>query len=120
MGTHTILLVDDDADIREAVAEALEDEGYSVHCAANGKGALEYLRTAASPCIILLDLMMPVMDGFQFRAAQQSEPAWAGIPVVVISAGGNCQEAAAELGAVACVRKPFDMKALFVAIERFC
>ena len=89
MGNHTILVVDDDADIRDSVAEVLEDAGYRVQQAANGREALDYLQASAYPCIILLDLMMPVMDGPQFRAAQQSKPTLAGIPVVVISAGAR-------------------------------
>ena len=120
MGSHIVIIVDDDVDIRETVAEALEDEGYSVKAAANGKEALELLRTEPPPCLILLDLMMPVMDGHQFRAAQQSDPAWAAIPVVVMSAGGQCKEAAVQMGAVDCVRKPFKMKDLFHAVEQFC
>jgi len=118
MKTHTVLLVDDDADIRETVAEALDDAGYHVQRAANGKQALDCLRTSPFPCIILLDLMMPVMDGYEFRATQRSEAALASIPVVVISAGGGYKEAAAAMGAVAALKKPFKLKDLFVAVEQ--
>ena len=118
--SHTVLIVDDDVDIRETVAEALQDAGYDVKSASNGQEALEVLKVEPQPCLILLDLMMPVMDGEQFRAAQKTEPAWADIPVVVISAGGHCEEAAERMGAASCVKKPFRIKELFQAVQRFC
>ncbi|MBC7545053.1 MAG: response regulator, partial [Candidatus Sericytochromatia bacterium] len=84
-----ILIVEDDIDIRETLAEILADEGYSVASAANGLDAISYLQTEAMPCVILLDLMMPVMSGWEFRAKQQQDPTLAGIPVVVLSGDGN-------------------------------
>lgn len=120
MDSHTVFIVDDDADIRESVAEALEDEGYNVKMAANGKEALDLLAVEPSPCLILLDLMMPVMDGQQFRLAQQSDPAWAAIPVVLVSAGNQGKETAREMGAADFLRKPFKMKELFEKVERLC
>jgi CheY-like chemotaxis protein len=114
-----ILVVDDDPDIRESLREVLEDEGYSVSCVGNGREALDYLKTAASPrpCVILLDLMMPVMDGWQFRREQKQDPAIADIPLVVITATGKRPVLidAAEL-----VMKPLDLNRLFEAIERYC
>src|SRR5579862_4602951 len=65
-----ILIVDDDPDIRDSLKEVLEDEGYEVNGVANGREALDYLRKSPRPCVILLDLMMPVMDGWQFRREQ--------------------------------------------------
>lgn len=117
---HLILVVDDDADIRDALAEYLEDEGYTVERASNGQEALGRLRGSTRPCVILLDLMMPVMDGFQFRAEQQQDAQLASIPVIVISAGSDCENAAQILGAHACVKKPLALNRLLGAIEQVC
>lgn len=88
-GRQYILIVDDDDDIRLALAEVLEDEGYQVRTAANGSEALDLLRTSPNPCMIFLDLMMPVMDGWTFREHQLNDPVLAEIPLYVISAAGN-------------------------------
>jgi CheY-like chemotaxis protein len=115
---HGILVVDDDPGIRESLREVLEDEGYHVTCMANGQEALDHLKAASPrPCVILLDLMMPVMDGWQFRRQQKLDPAIADIPLVVITATGKRPVLidAAEL-----VMKPLDLKQLFAAVERYC
>jgi CheY-like chemotaxis protein len=112
-----ILVVDDDPDIRESLREVLEDEGYDVACVANGREALDHLKASSPrPCVILLDLMMPVMDGWQFRREQKLDPEIADIPLVVITATGNRPVLidAAEL-----VMKPLDLGRLFEAIERY-
>src|SRR5205814_8831977 len=87
-GCPRILVVDDDPDIRDSLREVLEDEGYDVSCVGNGREALDHLKAASPrPCVILLDLMMPVMDGWQFRREQKKlEPELANIPLVVITA----------------------------------
>ena len=77
-----ILVVDDDPDIRDSLREVLEDEGYGTSCVANGREALDFLRSGKRPCVILLDLMMPVMDGWQFLEEQKRDPALAAIPVL--------------------------------------
>lgn len=83
----TIMVVEDDADVLDVIALTLEDHGYSVLVAANGRQALDKLRAAEHrPALILLDLMMPVMDGRQFREAQRRDPALADVPVVLLSA----------------------------------
>ncbi|PLS79555.1 MAG: response regulator, partial [Chloroflexi bacterium] len=83
----TILVVDDDSGIREALTDILEDEGYAVRSACDGQAALDLLRQQAEPpALVLLDLMMPRMNGWQFRSEQRRDPALANIPVVVISA----------------------------------
>ena len=113
-----ILVVDDDPDIRESLREVLEDEGYEVACVGNGREALDHLKAASPPpCVILLDLMMPVMDGWQFRREQKQNPAIADIPLIVITATGKRPVLidAAEL-----VMKPLDLNRLFEAIERYC
>ncbi|WP_242344612.1 response regulator [Anaeromyxobacter terrae] len=81
-----ILIVEDDPDIREALAEALGCEGYDVALAENGQDALDVLHDGPRPDVILLDLLMPVMSGWQFRQEQLADPALAGIPVVIVSA----------------------------------
>src|SRR5262245_13335746 len=88
-GPRLVLIVDDDHDIREALSQVLGDEGWVVATAADGREALDYLdaHRDALPEVILLDLMMPVMSGGEFRAEQLKDPSLAPIPVVVISAG---------------------------------
>ena len=111
-------MVDDDPDIRDSLREVLEDEGYEVACVGNGREALDHLKaTKPQPCVILLDLMMPVMDGWQFRKEQKQDADIADIPLVVITATGKRPVLidAAEL-----VMKPLDLTQLFAAIERYC
>ena len=86
-----VLVVDDDASIRESLADLLGDEGYRVQTATNGAEALSLLRSSSQlrPCVILLDLMMPIMNGQEFYAEQQRDPTLASIPTVVISADKN-------------------------------
>lgn len=107
-----------DADISDVIASTLEDHGYSVIVAANGQEALDKLRQATrSPHLIVLDLMMPVMDGWQFRAAQKSHPALADVPVVLLSAHVDVRSAASEMAAVAWLKKPVDLTALIKVVE---
>jgi CheY-like chemotaxis protein len=115
-----ILLVEDDLSIRESIAELLEEEGYTVICAANGAEALERLEVESAPSLIVLDLMMPVMDGWQFRASQQSSPEHASIPVVVISADGNARDKAQRLSAAGHLRKPISYEDLIAVVRRHC
>jgi CheY-like chemotaxis protein len=117
--TRTILVVEDDAATRDALAMVLAAEGYSVVGAANGQEALSRLHTAPRPDLILLDLMMPVMDGWQFRREQAQDPALAGIPVVVLSADSNVQQKAASLHAAGYLQKPVDIENLLDAIGRY-
>jgi CheY-like chemotaxis protein len=104
-----VLVVDDDADVRELLRFALSDDGYSVAAVPNGREALHYLRSHADTCIILLDLLLPVMDGTQFRAAQARDRALAWIPLVVMSAAVDADRRAREIGARRFVRKPLDL-----------
>lgn len=107
-----ILVVDDDRDVRESISEFLEQDGCSVTSAADGLGALTYLRQCTSPPdLILLDLAMPRMNGFQFREAQLEEPDYAGIPVAVVSAE-NCADRIARMRPAAVIPKPLNVKAL--------
>jgi len=111
-----ILVVDDDPDIRDSLREVLEDEGYSVACVGNGREALEYLHREPRPSVILLDLMMPIMDGWQFRREQKRDPAIADIPLIVITATGKRP---VLIDAEELVMKPLDLGRLFEAIERY-
>jgi len=112
-----VLLVEDDVDVREAVTDTLEDAGYRVIAARHGQEALEVLRNGGPrPCLILLDLMMPVMDGWQFRDLQSKDPELADIPVVALSAHGGLH----ALGAADHLRKPVQLRALMDVVERFC
>ena len=116
----SILVVEDDAATRDAVALVLEDEGYSVTGVANGQEALLHLRQTAPPNLILLDLMMPVMNGWEFRKQQTQDPALQSIPVVVISADGALPQKAAALGATDYLIKPIDLDKLLEAVQRYC
>ena len=110
---RTIMVVEDDVDISDAIAATLEDRGYAVIVAMNGEDALHKLReTDKLPRMILLDLMMPVMDGWQFRAAQLDDPMLAEVPVVLLSAHINVRKAADELRALAWLKKPIDLRTL--------
>lgn len=112
-----VLVVDDDALIRDTLATALSDEGYAVRVAPDGQIALETLYEWL-PDLIVLDMMMPVMDGPAFRAAQRGlEPA-ANIPVIVLSAAHNIHARAAGLGATAVLPKPFDLGILLATVEQ--
>ncbi|HWB78945.1 MAG TPA: response regulator [Nannocystaceae bacterium] len=120
MTPHHILVVDDDADIRETLIELIRDQGYDAIGAADGREALNRLRRGdTKPCLILLDLMMPKMDGWEFRQAQSTDPALADIPVVVISAYRNSHRGA-NLDAVDHLHKPVQMESLVELIHRHC
>jgi CheY-like chemotaxis protein len=116
-----ILIVDDDGSIREMLRLFLEMKGYTVSSAINGQDALDHLgQSAELPQLILLDLMMPVMSGVEFRAAQRQTPALAGIPVALISADANLRESAPIVNADAYLSKPIDFDVLLATVERFC
>jgi CheY-like chemotaxis protein len=115
-----VLIIEDDLDIRDALGQILEEEGYAVATAANGQEALDQLRSGPPPRLILLDLMMPVMNGWQFRAEQRQDPALAAIPVVVISADTNIGDKATQLGVREYFRKPIEITGLLEMLERYC
>ncbi|MEO7910512.1 MAG: response regulator [Roseiflexaceae bacterium] len=117
----TILIVDDDAGIRQLLLLFLEHKGYTAKTVANGLEALNMLQPDQPlPRLILLDLMMPVMDGATFRQAQQSDPRIAAIPVVVLSAAENIEAQAPLLTADAYVPKPIEFDNLLQIVEQYC
>jgi CheY-like chemotaxis protein len=118
--TKSILVVEDDAVTRDAVALVLQDEGYSVTGVANGQEALLHLRSTPPPNLILLDLMMPVMNGWEFRKQQTKDPALKSIPVLVVSADAGVPQKAAALGATDYLIKPIDIHKLLEAVQRCC
>jgi CheY-like chemotaxis protein len=114
-----VLIVDDDPGVREVLAMLLADEGYHVATACNGREALSYLAHHEAPALILLDIMMPGMDGHAFRVIQRERPALAAIPVVVLSAGEN-SELVTAMRPAAFLKKPFDLDALLALVEKYC
>jgi two-component system chemotaxis response regulator CheY len=119
--SHRILVVEDDADIRQALEEIIEEHGFTVVGARHGKEALDFLSRAADlPCLILLDLMMPVMDGATFREAQRRDPRIAGIPVVLLSAYCDVESHAVGLDAISVLSKPPDLRDLVRVLQTHC
>ena len=115
--SEPILIVEDDPDVREALVLFLEREGYAVTSVNNGQEALEQLRATPS-ALILLDLMLPVMDGFEFRVHQLQDPALARVPVIVLSGGGDLTRKVEPLHVDACLSKPLDLERLLALIAR--
>jgi CheY-like chemotaxis protein len=114
-----IMVVDDDADIRETVADVLQDEGYAVELAANGREVLEHLQASTRlPDLILLDLMMPELDGWGVLAELEKTPRLASIPVVVFSAYARDDASVAALKVRGFVRKPLRLEDLLDVIAR--
>jgi signal transduction histidine kinase len=113
---RTLLVVEDDVDIREALDGLLTMEGFRVTGCSNGREALDWLRASPKPDLILLDLMMPVMDGWQFRVAQKDDPELATIPVLALSADSTAK--AAAIDAEAYLKKPVDYDTLIATIDR--
>ncbi len=117
-----VLVVDDDEATREAHALALRRSGIRVVTARDGRHALEQLRLCPEedrPCCILLDLMMPVMDGWQFRAEQRRDPRLAAVPVIVCSAQGAAEQRAGALEAACYLNKPVEVEELLAVVRRF-
>ena len=118
MDTPTVFIIEDDVDTREMLGTFLELEGYHVETAANGRQALDRLANGTSVCVIVLDLMMPVMDGWQFRREQIEDARLAKIPTIVVSAAGR--ERMAHISADAYLAKPIDMDELLSRVSEFC
>jgi len=116
--SHLLLVVDDDPDMRDAISELLEEEGYRVVRVENGRAALEFLRAGGRPSMILLDMMMPVMSGWQFRREQQRDPSIQCIPVVMITAS---EERRADLiPNQQVLTKPVRADEVLKSVHRYC
>jgi CheY-like chemotaxis protein len=118
MNHPTVFIVEDDVDTREMLGRFLELEGFNVETAANGRQALDRLEAGAAPSVIVLDLMMPVMDGWQFRREQIRRASLAKIPVIVVSAAGR--DRLGQIDANAFLSKPVDLEELLARIDEYC
>jgi len=113
-----ILIIEDDLEIRESLIEILGEEGYLVRGSSNGKEALDYLNLSKTlPALLLLDLMMPVMDGFQFRAEQMKNEKLAQIPTVVLSANSDLARKVRGIGISQYIKKPFELDSLIKIVR---
>ena len=110
-----ILVVDDEVESREALAELLSNEGYAVVCAENGRRALDCL-SGTSPALIILDLMMPVMSGWEFLAQQKRDAKMRSVPVVVVSGSGLVHDVKAD----AILHKPIDFRSFMKVVKQNC
>jgi CheY-like chemotaxis protein len=115
-----VMLVEDDDGIGEILRDLLEEAGFRVTWAPNGLEALAQLRLGRVPRVILLDLMMPVMDGLEFRTAQRRDPALAPIPVVVISANEGVDRKISDMQVDGYLPKPFELGTLLDTVNRYC
>lgn len=113
MSQRTVLVVDDEADIRESLRDALEDEGYAVIVAANGRDALAQLPNLRPPCAIILDVVMPIMNGAEFYAAIQADAKYADIPVIV-----STSDASRAPSGVFIMKKPLRLDRLLTALAK--
>lgn len=116
----SVLIVDDDQDIRDAFTLALKFMGYSVFAAENGQAALQLLAEREPPCVILLDMMMPVMNGEEFRKRQLADPALSKIPVVVVTADRDARAKAHAIGVPEGVAKPVHFNVLCGLVSKYC
>lgn len=118
--SHEVLIVEDDSALREALAQVLSDEGYELLSARDGLEAVNCLKKGNRPDVILLDLSMPVVNGWEFRMFQKRDPELARIPVILITAGGYSREEVAWLEPSAMIPKPVDLSVLLAVVRRFC
>jgi len=116
-----VMVVEDDETIRDSLIEYLADKGYRTKGAGDGKQALDELAAdPVQPCLIVLDLMMPVMDGWTFRSEQMRDPQLARIPVVVISAYRDLSQQVKDLGLIGYLKKPLDLRKLLQIVQENC
>ena len=111
---RNVLVIEDDDNLRSTVRQVLESEGYSVFSATHGKDGLEMLQEIDQPSLILLDIQMPEMDGYEFLAEKNSDPTLAPIPVVVV---GATADASRLKGVVDVVKKPFEIETLLIVVN---
>jgi CheY-like chemotaxis protein len=116
----TILIVDDEADVRNTLSEALELDGYKTIVVSGGRDALKVLKGPEKPSLIFLDLMMPEMDGFEFIRTRDLNSEMVGIPIVVISASGRLDTKLAGCNVKGYLKKPIDLYDLLETAEKYC
>jgi len=114
-----LMIVDDDDDLRDALAEVMTAQGYEVAAFDDARAALAALMEGVTPFLILLDLMMPGMSGWEFRAAQLENPTLALIPVVVVTAAGHLSDGARTLSCVEALAKPFALEIILPVVDRY-
>jgi len=117
---HALLVVEDERDIRDAITNLFDFNACAVKKAIDGQQAIAHLRDGYRPCIILLDLSMPTMDGIAFRGEQKALEGCADIPVIVVSGRDDGNEVAVTLGASAFLKKPVRATVLLTAVDRHC
>ena len=118
--THTVLVVDDEPAIRQLLDDLLSAEGHAVLSATDGRNALDKLRAGVRPCVILLDLMMPLLDGWQTAQQLRNDPDLRTIPFAVIAANPRYEADAYRMGAAAWLGKPVEIDALLETVEHLC
>jgi CheY-like chemotaxis protein len=120
--SHVVMVIDDDRDVSGAIVEALQDAAYTTIAASNGRDALDKLRALPEmPCVLLLDLMMPEMDGWSFRKAQLDDPSLRSIPVVVLTAHGGPNDPPVNgIQHADMLRKPVGLQTLLEKVEEYC
>ena len=121
MAQDRILIIEDEPDLRETLRDLLKMEGFNVAAAANGKEGLERLNEFELPCLILLDLMMPVMDGWQFLETLDTSPEWdpAKLPIVVVSAVADVSDVHERYGCMT-VKKPVKIEQILALARAYC
>lgn len=114
---QSILVVEDDSDIREALIDVLESEGYHAVSATNGKEALDLLHEIQKPCLVLLDMMMPIMNGQEFLECVMKDSYLAPIPVLIVSAIADKTN---TKGAIGIIKKPVDIDTVLKIVDEYC
>jgi CheY-like chemotaxis protein len=114
---HSVLVVEDDDDIRNAIVDLLEAEGYNTKWAINGKDALEKLTKIPRPCLVLLDMMMPIMNGRQFLDEVMKDSTLAPLPVLIVSAVADKTNTE---GAIGFLKKPIDIDVVLNIVSQYC
>jgi DNA-binding response OmpR family regulator len=120
-GEEVVLIVEDDEDTAEMLRKLLDVMGYASNVASNGKVGLDYLRdTPTKYCLVLLDIMMPVMDGWGFLKEHRGDSTISGIPVIIVTAALDAQAKVGGTNAVAFLPKPVDTGTLRAALQQYC
>ncbi len=114
-----VLVVDDDRDVRETMLQILQEEGFAIATAVHGEEALTLLRGGSVPRLILLDLVMPVMDGRELIGHLQKDTSLSSIPVVIISSSQNARKESTALGSAGYLAKPIDLHLLIESVRRW-